>query len=1156
MPPVLNSGVNGGAPFLVVQSAANTTALVTASFTPATGDVLVVKGVAADAGMTWGTPTGGGWTYTNRVNIGTAANTTRVAIWTAPVGAGGTAMTVSLTPAGLSNWHSMVVEVWSSAQLAASPAVASTNAGSGAPTQALTTAAPGSVVSWCNGDWAAVSPASRTFRDAPTDEGVHDGSTTQYVAYYAYQAAASAGSQTFGLTAPTGQTYSIAGIEIQAAAGAAAGDEGPQTVPMFLPALTYDPLMQAAVFPMRPWQRRFQWATQPWLNTDDVASAVANAPAAEATATAAALDAVAGVAANAAAAAGTGAASDVVPPYRAAVAADSPVAWWRLDETTGTTAADSTGTNTGTYTGSPTLGSTGLAVADPGDKSVTFSASTLQYVEAPDASALNPASLSIEALIDPTTLTGGNHRIVEKGADSQWQIIANGTTLQWNVIGRTALSTPFTDTGRHHVVCTYDSASGVAWIYVDGRPVATTIATSPGSAPTTTTPLRIAGKPTGVTASDGFPGQVEHVALYSSALSPMQVKAHADAAVLVPGQVWWKGELWDLANRGVFSPFVNSFSGSRAWVDDSGYLHLSIVNNGGASAGAELGSVLLGRGYGTYQCLTGSRVDNLHPNAVFGGLFTYDGSSPDYGHREIDANEQSMFSGATGPCQLSHTHWQSDVIGDPTATTRVGYNAAAGINAPSDSLNLSVLVWEPGKVSYRLYHGATADPAQLYREDTVSNGQTITTGSFTGPAVIPIPGNEKVQFNLWVCPNYSGTSDPATVTNTDVIIRDFSFSPAGVANATGAAPDAVAAVGVNAATATGTGTAPAHVPAVGANAAEATATGSAADATVSAAGSVNAPAGLASATGAGQDAAVAVAVNATEAAAAGSAPFDTSGGSTSLELIQDNPVDATGTAYDATVSTTNATNAPAGSTTAVGTAYDATVALTVPAAEAVGTGSANAATASAGAVLAEAVGTGAAPDATVAIAVNTTEAAAAGVANDATVSTASQTNAPAAEAVATGTAPDALAAVGVNAGTTTATGVAFDATVSTAAVTNAAAENTLATGAANDPTIAVTVPAALAAASGTADNAAGTPGRDAPAGAPSGTAAALDPIIVITVQAQAAAAAAAALDATGAAVAAFTVGALTATTVPMAGLTATSAPTAVLTGTVSSGGPA
>lgn len=208
----------------------NNNTLTSTSFTPATGDIIVVKAVSGDPIQTMGTPTGGGWTYTNRVSDSTASHT-RAAIWTAPVTTGGTAQTVALTFAGSIEWHSMLVEVWSGGQLAATPATVDTR-GSGAPSTTLTTTAANSVVSWVDGDWAAVSPTGRTYNTTsatPTDEGVHDGSTTQYVAYYAYQTAASAATQTFGLTAPGGQTWTLLGIEIQASATAAASLP-PQTV--------------------------------------------------------------------------------------------------------------------------------------------------------------------------------------------------------------------------------------------------------------------------------------------------------------------------------------------------------------------------------------------------------------------------------------------------------------------------------------------------------------------------------------------------------------------------------------------------------------------------------------------------------------------------------------------------------------------------------------------------------------------------------------------------------------------------------------------------------------------------------------------------------------------------------------------------------------
>ena len=51
--------------------------------------------------------------------------------------------------------------------------------------------------------------------------------------------------------------------------------------------------------------------------------------------------------------------------------ADAPAAYWRLDETSGTSATDSTGGRTGTYTGGYTLNQTG-ALSDVTDKAVSL----------------------------------------------------------------------------------------------------------------------------------------------------------------------------------------------------------------------------------------------------------------------------------------------------------------------------------------------------------------------------------------------------------------------------------------------------------------------------------------------------------------------------------------------------------------------------------------------------------------------------------------------------------------------------------------------------------------------------------------------------------------------------------------------------------------
>src|SRR4030095_11249083 len=83
---------------------------------------------------------------------------------------------------------------------------------------------------------------------------------------------------------------------------------------------------------------------------------------------------------------------------------DTPVSYWRLDETSGTSATDSTGGRTGTYTGGDTLNPTG-ALSDGADNAGSTNGTT-GYVAVPYAAALNPAQFTLEAWAKPTGGSG------------------------------------------------------------------------------------------------------------------------------------------------------------------------------------------------------------------------------------------------------------------------------------------------------------------------------------------------------------------------------------------------------------------------------------------------------------------------------------------------------------------------------------------------------------------------------------------------------------------------------------------------------------------------------------------------------------------------------------------------------------------------------
>lgn len=206
--------------YYVQISPQGTSTLTTASFTPSNGDVLIVKMATWDTGSPMGAPSGGSQTYASRVTNAPGGFNQWCAIHTATVSGSPGSMTVSCTPS-VSLRGSMLVERWSGGQLAATP-VTNSATGSGAAAGTMTPTAGTSILSWVGGDANSVDPATRAYLGSGTGDGLRDDHLgSNGVDYYGYQNSTGTGSQSYGLSAPTGMTYVIAGIEVQAAAAAA-----------------------------------------------------------------------------------------------------------------------------------------------------------------------------------------------------------------------------------------------------------------------------------------------------------------------------------------------------------------------------------------------------------------------------------------------------------------------------------------------------------------------------------------------------------------------------------------------------------------------------------------------------------------------------------------------------------------------------------------------------------------------------------------------------------------------------------------------------------------------------------------------------------------------------------------------------------------------
>ncbi|HEX5221599.1 MAG TPA: LamG-like jellyroll fold domain-containing protein [Verrucomicrobiae bacterium] len=215
-------------------------------------------------------------------------------------------------------------------------------------------------------------------------------------------------------------------------------------------------------------------------------------------------------------------------PYSAAVAADGPTAYWRLGETSGTTAVDSAGFNNAIYFPTVTLGAAPVLVNES-DPAVDFATGNGR-AEVSNVPELNPAGpFTVEAWTRPNAGAGGiilssQYRV---GSRAGYSLHANIFTAEYGIdLGApNAAVTRLTSTTLPaagvpvHLVYTYDGVNGT--LYVNGAPQASgPVADFVNN---TVAPLTI-----GKRSDNAAPwnGVVDEVAFYNYALSEDRISNH------------------------------------------------------------------------------------------------------------------------------------------------------------------------------------------------------------------------------------------------------------------------------------------------------------------------------------------------------------------------------------------------------------------------------------------------------------------------------------------------------------------------------------------------------------------------------------------------------------------------------------------------------
>jgi hypothetical protein len=220
--------------------------------------------------------------------------------------------------------------------------------------------------------------------------------------------------------------------------------------------------------------------------------------------------------------------------YSSTVLGDGPISYWRLGETSGTTAADSgNGGNPGAINGGVTLGVPGAVVGDA-NAAMSFNGST-GYVGIPDKANLDiTGDITVEAWAKPNSLNGTTQTVLTKGDNNStntggWQYRLSITSgNQWKAL-------VYSGTTSYAVTDTQDVPSTSAWaylvlirsgttltFYVNGVNVGSTSA--PGALNTGTGILAFGRA--GSYAGYYFSGAIDEVAVYNYALSVNQIQSH------------------------------------------------------------------------------------------------------------------------------------------------------------------------------------------------------------------------------------------------------------------------------------------------------------------------------------------------------------------------------------------------------------------------------------------------------------------------------------------------------------------------------------------------------------------------------------------------------------------------------------------------------
>ncbi len=229
--------------------------------------------------------------------------------------------------------------------------------------------------------------------------------------------------------------------------------------------------------------------------------------------------------------------------YQAIPSIDGPVGYWRLGETSGTTAANISSLGIeldGEFVNGVTLGVAGLVTGDA-DAAASFDG-TDDLVTIPSHLAINTGTTyparTIELWFRANDLEGTQVLYEEGGGTAGFNIFLDGAELNvgaWASEAGVWVSTPVAASTTYHVALVFDGATQSVTGYLDGTPFGpdTTWFTEMSSHSagigigSINEDTRYPSGPAVGATGDNFGGIIDEVVLYNSALAQDRIQAHA-----------------------------------------------------------------------------------------------------------------------------------------------------------------------------------------------------------------------------------------------------------------------------------------------------------------------------------------------------------------------------------------------------------------------------------------------------------------------------------------------------------------------------------------------------------------------------------------------------------------------------------------------------